>query len=85
VLEHKGLGFIAHPRESEFLVDLSSSFAVFSLLVKIFWPIIVICANNTEMQLFRPCLLPSKIFQDSPSYRIFRRMHGVLNINKNKN
>jgi hypothetical protein len=29
--------------------------------------------------------LKSKIFQDSPSYRIFRRMHGILNINKIKN
>jgi len=27
----------------------------------------------------------SKIFQDSSSHRIFRRMHGVLNIDKNKN
>ena len=26
----------------------------------------------------------SKNFQNSPSHRIFRRMHGVLNINKNK-
>ena len=25
-----------------------------------------------------------KIFQDSPSHRIFRHMHGVLNIDKNK-
>ena len=24
-------------------------------------------------------------FSDSPSHRIFRRMHGVLNINENKN
>jgi len=24
-------------------------------------------------------------FSDSPSHRIFRRMHGVLNIDKNKN
>jgi len=26
-----------------------------------------------------------KFFQNSPSHRIFRRMYGVLNINKNKN
>jgi len=26
-----------------------------------------------------------KIFQDSPSHRMFRRMNGVLNIGKNKN
>jgi hypothetical protein len=26
-----------------------------------------------------------KIFQDSPSHRIFRHMHGVLNIDENKN
>ena len=26
-----------------------------------------------------------KNFQDSPSHRIFRRMHGVLNVDKNKN
>ena len=26
-----------------------------------------------------------KIFQDSPSHQIFRRMHGVLNIDENKN
>ena len=35
-----------------------------------------------------PCLLlpkNPKFFQDSPSHRIFRRMHGVLNIDKNKN
>jgi len=25
-----------------------------------------------------------KIFEDSPLHRIFRRMHGVLNIDKNK-
>ena len=29
--------------------------------------------------------LKLKIFQDSPSYQIFRRMHGVLNIDENKN
>jgi len=27
----------------------------------------------------------TKIFQDFPSHRIFRRMHGVLNIDENKN
>ena len=32
----------------------------------------------------RPCLV-RKNFQDSPSHRIFGRMHGVLNIDKNKN
>jgi len=35
-----------------------------------------------------PCLVPKKILQnflDSPSYRIFKRMHGVLNIDENKN
>jgi len=31
-----------------------------------------------------PCLV-RKIFQDSPSHRIFGRMHEVLNIDKNKN
>ena len=33
---------------------------------------------------FRPCLV-RKNFQDSPSNRIFGRMHGALNIDKNKN
>jgi len=32
----------------------------------------------------RPCLV-RKNFQDSPSHRIFDRMHGALNIDKNKN
>jgi len=32
----------------------------------------------------RPCLV-RKNFQDSPSHRIFGRMHGVLNIDENKN
>jgi len=32
----------------------------------------------------RPRLV-RKNFQDSPSHRIFGRMHGVLNIDKNKN
>jgi hypothetical protein len=32
----------------------------------------------------RPCLV-RKNFQDSSSYRIFGRMHEVLNIDKNKN
>ena len=31
-----------------------------------------------------PCLVP-KNFQDSPSYRILRRIHGALNIYENKN
>jgi hypothetical protein len=34
---------------------------------------------------FLPCLLPPKIFQDFSSHQIFRRMYGVLNIDKNKN
>ena len=29
--------------------------------------------------------LKPKIFQDSPSHRIFKRMYGVLNIDENKN
>ena len=37
---------------------------------------------------FRHALFTStqkpKIFQDSPSHRIFRHMHGVLNIDENK-
>ena len=33
---------------------------------------------------FLPCLV-RKNFQDSPSHRIFGRMHGALNIDKNKN
>jgi hypothetical protein len=32
----------------------------------------------------RPCLV-RKNFQDSPSHRIFGRMHGVLNKDNNKN
>jgi len=32
----------------------------------------------------RPCLV-RKNFQDSPSHRIFGRMHGALNIDENKN
>jgi len=32
----------------------------------------------------RPCLV-RKNFQDSPSHRIFGRMHGALNKDKNKN
>jgi hypothetical protein len=41
-----------------------------------------------KQYVLRPCLLPPKkpkIFQDFPSHRIFRRMHGVLNIDENKN
>jgi len=34
-------------------------------------------------QPLRPCLV-RKNFQDSPSHRIFGRMHGALNIDKNK-
>ena len=37
---------------------------------------------------YRPCLLPPKKhknFQNFPSHRIFKRMHGVLNIDENKN
>jgi len=34
--------------------------------------------------LLRPCLV-RKNFQDYPSHRIFGRMHGALNIDKNKN
>jgi len=33
---------------------------------------------------FRPCLV-RKNFQDFPSHRIFGRMHGALNKDKNKN
>ena len=36
------------------------------------------------MALFTSIIKP-KIFQDSLSHRIFRRMHGVLNIDENKN
>jgi hypothetical protein len=32
----------------------------------------------------RPCLVCKK-FQDSPSYQIWRHMHGVLNLDENKN
>jgi len=32
----------------------------------------------------RPCLV-RKNFQDSPSHRIFGRMHEALNIDENKN
>jgi len=32
----------------------------------------------------RPCLV-RKNFQDFPSYRIFGRMYGALNIDENKN
>jgi len=32
----------------------------------------------------RPCLVPKKI-QDSPSHRILRHMHRVLNFDENKN
>jgi len=32
----------------------------------------------------RPCLV-RKIFQDFPSHRILRHMHGALNIHENKN
>jgi len=32
----------------------------------------------------RPCLV-RKNFQDSPSHRILRHMHGALNIHENKN
>jgi hypothetical protein len=36
----------------------------------------------------RPCLVDPKkpkTFQDFPSHRIFKHMHGALNIDKNKN
>ena len=34
-----------------------------------------------------PCLVPKILqnFSDSPSHRIFKRMHEVLNIDENKN
>ena len=36
---------------------------------------------------FGPCLVQKNLqnFSDSPSHRIFRHMHEVLNIDKNKN
>ena len=34
--------------------------------------------------LLRPCLI-RKNFQDSPSHRIFGRIHEALNIDENKN
>ena len=40
--------------------------------------------SSLSWALFRPCLV-RRNFQNSPSYRIFGRMHGALNINKNKN
>ena len=45
--------------------------------------------QHFEVWLYKagPCLLPPKkpkIFQDSPSHRIFKRIHGVLNIDENK-
>ena len=44
------------------------------------------CKSHSSSRLpsTRPCLV-SKNFSDSPLYRIFRRMHGVLNIDENKN
>jgi hypothetical protein len=39
----------------------------------------------THQKRGRQCLDPfklPKILQDSPSHRIFRRMHGVLNVGK---
>jgi len=42
-------------------------------------------ATSTGLQLLlQPCLV-RKSFQNSPSHRIFNRMYGALNIDKNKN
>jgi hypothetical protein len=46
--------------------------------------------NNSSFSIFMSKALfisnkKPKIFQDSSSHRIFRRMHGVLKIDKNKN
>jgi len=35
--------------------------------------------------LFFNSTLKFKVFEDSPSHRIFKHMHRVLNIDKNKN
>jgi hypothetical protein len=37
--------------------------------------------TSVHVDLYGACLVP-KIFQDSPSHRIFRRMHKALNIDK---
>ena len=53
-------------------------------------PLIQIISHfkNLRESKHRPCLVPKKFckkFSDSPSHRIFKRMHGVLNIDENKN
>jgi hypothetical protein len=50
-------------------------------------PAEAIAKNNYNVTELRQCLDPfklPKILQDSPSHRIFRRMHGVLNVGKKK-
>ena len=42
------------------------------------------CHIAVHRRHLRPCLV-RKIFQDSPSHRILRHMHGALNIYENKN
>jgi hypothetical protein len=44
----------------------------------------IISSNLKLLVLFSSFKLP-KILQDSPSYRIFGRMHGALNIGKKTN
>jgi hypothetical protein len=40
---------------------------------------------SLEVLCLRPCLVRKFFFQNSPSHRIFGRMHGALNIDENIN
>ena len=40
---------------------------------------------GSESEALFSCKKFCKLFSDSPSHQIFRRMYGVLNIDKNKN
>jgi len=54
------------------------------MLLVIVYPSFAFPRNKLAKALFTSTQKP-KIFQNFPSHRIFRRMHGVLNINENKN
>ena len=74
-LRHESPSVAVLLRESQ-----SNSTQIFSL--RIIFPFDIDLTNAKALFTFN---LKPKFFQDSPSYRIFRHMHGVLNIDENKN
>jgi len=73
---------VPHSLTSPFMPDLQQA----ALIDRLSWSM-----RSTHQRLGKPAWAlftstqKSKIFQDSLSHRIFRRMHEVLNIDGNKN